>query len=121
MFNVSIYACSTRGEVPQGRSELIPNQALSIRQIIERSSRGQILAEVQGNQLQYGDDEDEEGVDLFDPDDDKFDVRDKLSYYEQRLASAKAEKEAYEKQKNEEAKKAEAKPEADDAADDLAK
>ena len=121
MFNVPIYGCSIRGEVPHGRSELIPNQALSIRQIIERSSRGQILAEVQRNQLQYGEDEDEDGVDLFDPEDDKFDVRDKLSYYEQRLASAKAEKEAYEKQKKEDAEKAKATLEADDAADDLAK
>lgn len=120
MFNVSIYQCSTRGEVPHGRSELIPNQALSIRQIIERSSRGQILAEVQGNALQYGDDEDEDGNDFFEYDDDKFEVRDKVSYFEARLAHAKAEKEAYEKRKKEEAEKARSE-QADEAADDQAK
>lgn len=94
MFDVNIYESKDPFEHPKGRSEVIPNQALSLREIIERSSRGQMLREVQGNELQYGEDEDEDGIDMFAPDDDKFDVRDKLSYFEARLQRAKAEQAA---------------------------
>lgn len=89
MFNVNIYASNKTCEDPKGRSEMIPNQAKNLREILARSARGQILPEVQANALQYGDDEDPEGNDLFDPEDDKFDVRDKVSYYEIRLQQAK--------------------------------
>lgn len=104
MFNVPIYESENTLEIVKGRSEVIPNQALSIREIIQRSNRGQLLAEVQGNQLQYGDDEDPDGEDFFEYDDDKFDQRDKLSYLEQRLQEAKAADEEYKKKKEEEAK-----------------
>lgn len=98
MFDIKIYESKDVCEHPKGRSEVIPNQALSLREIIQRSSRGQVLREVQGNELQYGEDEDEDGIDMFAPDDDKFDVRDKLTYFEQRLEKAKADKVAYEKE-----------------------
>lgn len=99
MFNVLIYHSENVTEKVSGRSEVIPNQALSLRQIIERSARGMQMREMMLNHLQYGEDESEDGEDLFDPYDDKFDVRDKLSYLEQRLESAKAAKAAYEKEK----------------------
>lgn len=94
MFNVSIYASNKTCEDSKGRSEMIPNQAKNLREILARSARGQILPEVQANSLQYGDDEDPEGHDFLDPEDDKFDVRDKLSYYELRLQQAKDAQEA---------------------------
>lgn len=94
MFNVPIYQCTQVGEVNQGRSELIPNQALHIREILQRSARGQNLAEVQANNLEYGPDEDEDNQDLFLPSDDKLEVLDKLSYYEARLLEMKKAKEA---------------------------
>lgn len=104
MFNVPIYESENTLEIVKGRSEVIPNQALSIREIIQRSNRGQLLAEVQGNVLQYGEDEDPNGEDIFEYDDDKLDQRDKLSYLEQRLLEAKVANAAYKKQKEEEAK-----------------
>lgn len=107
MFNVSIYKSENVTEKVSGRSEVIPNQALSLRQIIERSARGMQMREMLANQLQYGEDENEDGEDLFDLTDDKFDVRDKLSYLEQRLEAAKAAKAAYEKEQVEKAVKAE--------------
>ena len=99
MYNVPIYESESVFENPKGRSEVIPNQALSIRDIVTRSSRGQFLAEVQGNTLQYGDDENEDERDFFEPDEDRFDQIDKLSYYEERLNAAKASRKAYEEQK----------------------
>ncbi len=99
MFNVNIYGSDSVFENPKGRSEVIPNQAMSIREIVARSSRGQVLSEVQGNELQYGEDEDEDGNDIVEYDDDKFEVRDKLSYLEERINSAKAAQEALKKQK----------------------
>lgn len=107
MFNVPIYDSENVTEKVSGRSEVIPNQALSLRQIIERSARGMQMREMLANQLQYGEDENEDGEDLFDLTDDKFEVRDKLSYLEQRLESAKAAKAAYEKEKVEKAEQAE--------------
>ena len=76
----------------KGRSEVIPNQALSLRDIMNRSLRGQYLAEVAANQLQYGDDAPEDdGMPDFE---DKFDVLDHASYLEQRVNEFKAAKEA---------------------------
>lgn len=72
-----------------GRSETVPNQALSLRDIIMRSSRGQYLAEVAGNQLQYGEDEDPDN-DTLDGIEDKFDALDRASYLEARLAELRA-------------------------------
>ncbi len=116
MFNVPIYESENTLEIVKGRSEVIPNQALSIREIIQRSNRGQLLAEVQGNILQYGEDEDPDGEDIFEYDDDKFDQRDKLSYLEQRLQEAKVADAEYKKQKEEEAKLKQA-DESDDSKD----
>lgn len=113
MFNVIIYASDKTCEDPKGRSEMIPNQAKNLREILARSARGQILPEVLANSLQYGDDEDPEGNDLFDPEDDKFDVRDKLSYFEIRLQQAKDAQKAAK-----EAKLAQSKDEAKDNADE---
>lgn len=45
-------------EHPKGKSMTVPNQALSIRDIMERSLRGAMLSEVAHNRLEYGDDED---------------------------------------------------------------
>lgn len=108
MFNVSIYESENIFKDPKGRSEVIPNQALHLREIIKRSMSGQILAEVQGNQLEYGEDESEEGIDLFEPDDDRFEIQDKLSYFEARLEemkkAQKAQKEAKSKEQKDEAK-----------------
>lgn len=105
MFNVPIYECTQVGEVNQGRSEVIPNQALHIREILQRSARGQNLPEVQANNLDYGPDEDEDASDLFEPTDDKFEIQDKLSYYEARvLEMKKAQKKALEAKKAEETK-----------------
>lgn len=118
MFNVPIYESVNTLEHVKGRSEVIPNQALSIREIIQRSNRGQILAEVQGNNLQYGDDQDPDGEDFFEYDDDKLDQRDKLSYLEQRLKEAKEADAAYKKQKEEEAKRKQA--DESDSSKDLA-
>lgn len=89
MYNIPIYESENVLEFPSGRSETIPNQTKSVREILARSARGQILSEVQANNLQYGEDEDPEGMDFIRPEDDKFDVRDKLSYYERRLQQAK--------------------------------
>lgn len=76
----------------KGRSEVIPNQALSLRDIMIRSLRGQYLAEVAANQLQFGEDE-SESDDL--PEfEDKFDMLDHASYLEQRVNEFKAAKEA---------------------------
>lgn len=116
-----IYESKHIQEKPRGRSEVIPNQALSLRQIIEKSSRGMMLSEVRANQLQYGDDEDEDGRDLFTQEDDIFDVHDRLSYYEQRLQQEKevrkASIEAQKQSKNasEEAKGTEAPKDAKEA------
>ena len=89
MFNVPIYLSECVSKRSSGRSEVIPNQALHIREILERSARGQFLTQVQMNALQYGEDEPEDGNDLFDTDDDRLDMQDKLSYLEQRLQEAK--------------------------------
>lgn len=89
MFNVPIYLSECVSKRSTGRSEVIPNQALHIREILERSARGQFLTQVQMNALQYGQDEPEDGNDLFDPDDDRLDMHDKLSYLEQRILEAK--------------------------------
>lgn len=102
MFNVPIYQCTQVGEVNQGRSELIPNQALHIREILQRSARGQNLPEVQANNLEYGKDENEDNHDLFDPSDDKLEVLDKLSYYEARVLEMKKARDAAKKAKLEE-------------------
>lgn len=108
MFNVSIYECIQVGEVNQGRSEVIPNQALHIREILQRSARGQNLYEVQANNLEYGPDEDEDSQDLFEPSDDKFEIHDKLSYYEARvLEMKKAQKQALEAKKAKEPERSE--------------
>lgn len=108
MFNVPIYECTQVGEVNQGRSEVIPNQALHIREILQRSARGQYLPEVQANTLEYGPDEDEDGQDLFLPTDDKFEIYDKLSYYEARiLEMKKAQKQAQEAKKAKEPERSE--------------
>lgn len=106
MFNVPIYISENVTEKVSGRSEVIPNQALSLRQIIERSARGMQMRELMLNQLQFGEDENEDGEDLFDLTDDKFEIRDKLSYLEQRLQSAKAAEAAYEKEQVEKANEA---------------
>lgn len=71
-----------------GRSEVVPNQALSLREIMNRSLKGQRLMEVTMNQLQYGED-DREDPEL--PEfEDKFDVLDHANYLEQRVAEYKA-------------------------------
>lgn len=49
---------SGRGEVPRGKSMTVPNQALSIREIMYKSLRGSLLSEVSHNHLEYGEDED---------------------------------------------------------------
>lgn len=49
---------SGRGEVPRGKSATVPNQALSIREIMYKSLRGSLLSEVSHNHLEYGEDED---------------------------------------------------------------
>lgn len=89
MFNVPIYLSECVSKRSTGRSEVIPNQALHIREILERSARGQFLTQVQMNALQYGQDEPEDGNDLFETDDDRLDMQDKLSYLELRLKEAK--------------------------------
>lgn len=89
MFNVPIYLSECVYKRSTGRSEVIPNQALHIREILERSARGQFLTQVQMNALQYGQDEPEDGNDFFEPDDDRLDIQDKLSYLELRLKEAK--------------------------------
>lgn len=99
------------GENPVGESETVPNQALHIREIMERSARGQILPEVQYNELQYGDDLPEELADLDDMDD-FSDIEEKISYYENRVKEMKDAKEAA--KKKEEAEKAK-RSEADEA------
>lgn len=108
MFNVPIYQCTQVGEVNTHRSEVIPNQAINLREIIQRSARGQFLAEVQANALEYGEDENEDNFDLFAIDDTRQEVHDKLGYYEARLIEMKkaqeAEKQAKLKEKGKETK-----------------
>lgn len=94
MFNVPIYQCTQVGEVNAHRSEVIPNQAINLREIIQRSARGQFLAEVQANALQYGEDENEDSHDLFEIDDTRQEVHDKLGYYEARVLEMKKAQEA---------------------------
>lgn len=102
MFNVPIYQCTQAGEVNTHRSEVIPNQALNLREIIQRSARGQFLAEVQANALEYGEDENEDNHDLFEPDDTRQEVHDKLGYYQARVLEMKKAQEAAKQAKLEE-------------------
>lgn len=77
-------------EHPKGKSQTIPNQALQIREIMFRSLRGQILPEVTGNNLEYGDDEDFE--DAFSPEQDLTDIeanQSQIDYLSQRVEQAK--------------------------------
>lgn len=93
----------------KGRSELIPNQVRSIREILNRSIRGQWMFETQANQLQFGEDSPEE--DGLPGMEDKFDVLDHASYLEERVAqynAAKAKFEADKAQKAAQAKQSEA-------------
>lgn len=85
MFNVNIYASECITKRCSGRSQVIPNQALHVREILLRSARGQMLSEVQQNELQYGDDESEDGQDLFSADMDKMERRDVVDYLEMRI------------------------------------
>lgn len=73
-------------EHPKGKSEVVPNQALNIRDIMLRSLRGAILPEVQNNQLEFGDDETHD--DAFNPEIDLTDIEEtaeKVSYLNQRI------------------------------------
>lgn len=98
-------------ETPYGKSETVPDQALKIRDIMERSLRGQILPELQQNQLQYGDDQDHEMSD-FDNLGDLSDIEESVSYLEGRIKEQKEalerQKEAQEREKSEKAKQSEA-------------
>lgn len=85
-------------------SMTVPNQALKIRDIMERSLRGQILPEVQMNSLQFGDDMPHDMADL-DEFDDRTDVEEYANYIEKRI---KEQKEAQERAKAEKAKQSEA-------------
>lgn len=91
-------------QVPKGISQTVPSQALQIRDIMERSLRGQILPEIQGNQLQYGEDLPHELADV-DELEDRTDVEEYVGYLENRV---KAQKEAQERAKSEKAKQSEA-------------
>lgn len=88
----------------EGISETVPNQALKIRDIMERSLRGQILPEVQQNQLQYGQDLPHELAEL-DEFEDRTDVEEYANYLEKRIEE---QKQALEREKSEKAKQSEA-------------
>lgn len=87
-------------EDPVGDSMTVPNQALKIRDIMERSLRGQLLPEVQGNVLQYGDDMPEDLAEL-DEMEDRVDVEEYANYLESRVIE---QKEALKRAKEEETK-----------------
>lgn len=87
-----------------GESMTVPNQALKIRDIMERSLRGQILPEVQMNSLQFGDDMPHDMADI-DEFDDRTDIEEYVNYLEKRI---KEQKEAQERAKDEKAKQSEA-------------
>lgn len=89
---------------PKGDSMTVPNQALKIRDIMERSLRGQILPELQQNVLQYGEDL---PMDLSDLDEfeDLTDVEEYTNYLGKRINQ---QKEAIERAKAEKAKQSEA-------------
>lgn len=87
-----------------GESMTVPNQALKIRDIMERSLRGQILPEVQMNNLQYGPDMPHELSDI-DELEDRTDVEEYANYLEKRITQ---QKEAQERAKAEKAKQSEA-------------
>lgn len=83
-----------------GESMTVPNQALKIRDIMERSLRGQILPEVQMNSLQFGDDMPHEMA-VLDEFDDRTDVEEYANYLEKRI---KEQKEAQKRAESEKAK-----------------
>ena len=84
----------------KGESMTVPNQALKIRDIMERSLRGQILPEVQMNSLQYGNDMSHDMAEL-DELGDRTDIEEYANYLESRI---KEQKEAQKRAKAEEAK-----------------
>ena len=91
-------------QVPKGISQTVPSQALQVRDIMERSLRGQILPEIQMNQLQYGENLPHDVAEV-DELEDRTDVEEYVGYLESRV---KAQKEAIERAKSEKAKQSEA-------------
>lgn len=89
---------------PKGISQTVPSQSLHVRDIMERSLRGQILPEIQMNQLQYGKDLPHD-LAVVDELEDRTDVEEYIGYLENRV---KAQKEALEREKSEKAKQSEA-------------
>lgn len=67
-------------ECPKGRSETIPNQALHISELMNRSARLQHIPYLPDSE----DDEDNIDIDFNDDVEDRFDVIDRLSYLEAR-------------------------------------
>lgn len=94
----------------KGESMTVPNQALKIRDIMERSLRGQILPEVQMNSLQYGDDMSHEMADI-DEFEDRTDVEEYANYLEKRIKEQKEAQERAKAEKAEQSEADEAKPE----------
>lgn len=86
-------------EHPVGRSETIPNQALSIQQLFERSLT---MQPEYVEDLYPEEDEDSPILEL----EDRLDAMDKLTYYQERVEAAKLAQKR-QKQAEEEQKKAE--------------
>lgn len=83
-------------EIPKGRSETIPNQALRISDLMNRSA---MLRSVPYFPDSGDENDDDLGADQLDDVEDRFDAMDRLSYLEARHLEQKRLKEQAEKEK----------------------